>query len=96
MPSGTGDIKLDKDSPSKFTPAFANAKSGIIKNATYGEIACSIFTSREKSLSLLLCGIVDAKRTPAIVACIPDLYVKNHINKQINKYGENIPEIISY
>ena len=27
-------LQLDKDSPSKLTPAFANAKSGIIINAT--------------------------------------------------------------
>jgi len=34
MPSGTGSIKLDKDKPSKFTPAFAKANNGIIINAT--------------------------------------------------------------
>ena len=48
---GQGPNKLDNDNPSKLTPAFANAKSGIIINATYGEIACSILTSNEKSLS---------------------------------------------
>ena len=50
-------IKLDKVKPSKFTPAFAKANKGIIINATYGEIACSILISREKSLSFNLCGI---------------------------------------
>ena len=54
IPNGTGANRLDNDKPSKLTPAFANAKSGIIINATYGEIACSILTSNEKSLSLIL------------------------------------------
>ena len=69
---GTGAIKLDKVNPSKLTPALAKANKGIIINATYGDIECSIFIKREKSLSFNLCGIVEAKRTPAIVACIPD------------------------
>ena len=68
MPSGTGANKLDNDKPSKFTPAFAKAKIGIIIKATQGEIACSILTNKEKSLSLILCGIVEANSTPAIVA----------------------------
>ena len=68
IPSGTGAIKLDNDNPSKFTPAFAKANNGIIMKATYGEIACSTFTSKEKSLFLILCGITDASKTPAIVA----------------------------
>ena len=34
MPKGTGAIKLDKDNPSKLTPAFAKANKGIIINAT--------------------------------------------------------------
>ena len=49
IPRGTGANKLDRDKPSKLTPAFANANNGIIINATYGEIACSIFSSNEKS-----------------------------------------------
>ena len=34
IPNGTGAIKLEIVSPSKLTPAFAKAKSGIIINAT--------------------------------------------------------------
>ena len=34
IPSGTGASRLDKDKPSKLTQALANAKSGIIINAT--------------------------------------------------------------
>ena len=54
IPRGTGANKLDNDKPTKLTPALAKAKSGIIINATYGEIACSILTSKEKSLSFNL------------------------------------------
>ena len=89
MPSGTGIINEENVRPFNETPAFANAKSGIIIKATYGLIACSILTKSEKSLIFFLCGIVDASKTPAIVAWIPDLYVKNHIKIQIIKYGIN-------
>ena len=42
-PNGTGCISEEIESPSKeFTPAFAKAKIGIIKKATYGLIKCSI------------------------------------------------------
>ena len=44
----------ENDKPSKLTPALANANSGIIIKATYGLIACSIFTNKEKSFSLIL------------------------------------------
>ena len=47
MPKGTGLSKLEKATPSKDTPALANAKIGIIPKATYGEIACSNFNSKE-------------------------------------------------
>ena len=62
--------------PSKETPAFAKAKNGIIPKATYGLIACSILINKE-NLFLFLCGIVIANKTPAIVACIPELCVKS-------------------
>ena len=68
IPNGTGFNNVLNVNPLKLTPAFANANIGIIINATYGEIACSIFTSNEKSLSFILCGIVVANKTPAIVA----------------------------
>ena len=52
-------------------------KSGFnddyVDELEYGDIACSILINKEKSLSFNLCGIVDANKTPAIVACIPDL-----------------------
>ena len=73
IPNGTGCNNDNNDKPSNDTPAFAKANIGIITKATYGLIACSSFINKEKSLSLILCGIVDAKRTPAIVAWIPDL-----------------------
>ena len=38
-----------------------------------GEIACSILSNKEKSFSFILWGIVEANKTPAMVACIPDL-----------------------
>ena len=57
-----------KDKPSSETPAFAKANKGVIPNATYGLIACSIFMSNEKSFSFFLWGIVIAIKTPAIVA----------------------------
>ena len=68
IPSGTGCSNDDKDKPSSETPAFANANIGIIIKATYGLTACSSFIKREKSFSFILCGIVEAKSTPAIVA----------------------------
>ena len=68
IPRGTGNNNDDKDNPSKETPALAKANVGIIIKATYGLIACSSLINKEKSLSLILCGIVEAKSTPAIVA----------------------------
>ena len=68
IPSGTGCNNDDKDKPSNETPALANANIGIIMKATYGLIACSNLINKEKSLFLTLCGIVDAKSTPAMVA----------------------------
>ena len=96
---GDGQLKLLNDIAAITTAdattlttalALANANNGIIINATYGEIACSILTSKEKSLSFNLWGIVVANNTPAIVAWIPDLYVKYHMNKPIIKYGIKI------
>ena len=58
----------EKVKPSSDTPALAKAKIGIIPNATYGDRPCSNFKSKEFLLTLVLCGIVEAKRTPAIVA----------------------------
>ena len=40
IPRGTGSNKFKKDKSSKLTPALANAKIGIIKNATQEEIVC--------------------------------------------------------
>ena len=54
IPSGTGKRRDENEIPSKETPAFANANSGIIPNATYGLIACSTFTNKEKSFSFFL------------------------------------------
>ena len=68
IPSGTGSSNDDKDKPSKETPALANANMGIIMKATYGLIECSNLINKEKSLFLILWGIVEAKSTPAIVA----------------------------
>jgi hypothetical protein len=89
IPSGTGSSKDENDKPFKETPAFAKANRGIIIKATYGLIECSIFINNEKSLFLTLGGMVEAKSTPAIVACIPDLYVKNHIKSPIIRKGKN-------
>ena len=58
--------------PSKDTPAFAKAKTGIIPKATYGDNLCSNFNNSECLLFLILCGIVSASKTPAIVAWTPD------------------------
>ena len=55
-----------------FLTALAKANRGIIPKATYGLMECSIFNNNEKSFSFFLCGITDAKRTPAIVAWTPD------------------------
>ena len=68
IPSGTLSSKDEKDSPSRDTPALAKANKGIIPNATYGLIACSILINNEKSFSFFLCGITVAKSTPDIVA----------------------------
>ena len=68
IPSGTGFIRLQMSSPLKDTPALANAKTGIIPNATYGDNLCSNFKSNDSLLFLILCGIVSASKTPAIVA----------------------------
>ena len=85
IPSGTGCNNDVSDKPCNETPALANANKGIIIKATYGLMACSSLINNEKSLFLDLWGMVEAKRTPAIVACIPDLYVKNHMNAAIIK-----------
>ena len=42
MVQGSKSEEIDK--PFKETPAFANAKRGIIKYATYGLIECSSLT----------------------------------------------------
>ena len=47
-------MRLEIDNPSKLTPALAKANKGIIIKATYGEIPCSIFINKEKSLSFIL------------------------------------------
>ena len=72
IPNGTGSKRIERLSPSKDTPAFAKANIGIIPKATYGEIACSTFNNIDFFSFLILCGIVKASSTPAIVACIPD------------------------
>ncbi len=77
IPRGTLSSNDANDKPSRDTPALAKANKGIIPKATYGLIACSIFINKEKSFSFFLCGIVIANKTPAIVACIPELCVKS-------------------
>ena len=72
IPRGTGLSKDDKLRPSNDTPALAKANIGIIPNATYGDIECSNFNSMDFFSFFVLCGIVRANKTPAIVACIPD------------------------
>ena len=47
IPKGTGNINDEKERPLKETPALANANNGMIINATYGLIECSIFISNE-------------------------------------------------
>ena len=89
IPSGTLSKREFKDRPSSDTPAFANANKGIIPKATYGLIACSTLINKEKSFSFFLCGIVIAKRTPAIVAWIPELWVKSQRKIPMTKYGKN-------
>ena len=76
IPRGTGFVNVLIDIPSKETPAFAKAKCGIIPKATYGDKACSSFNNNDKSLSLFLCGMLSANKTPDIVECIPDSWVK--------------------
>ena len=49
-----------------------NDRNYKINNSDRSKFGTS-FTNNEKSCSLSLCGIVDANKTPAIVACIPDL-----------------------
>ena len=81
IPKGTGFRKEFKLIPWSETPAFANANKGIIPKATYGLIECSILINSEKSFSFFLWGMAIANNTPAIVACTPELYVKNHKTK---------------
>ena len=50
IPSGTLSSSDPRDNPSNETPAFANANKGIIPNATYGLIACSILINNENFL----------------------------------------------
>ena len=64
--------------PSRETPALANAKIGIIPKATYGDRPCSNLSNIDCLLFFVLWGIVSANNTPAIVACIPDWWVKSH------------------
>ena len=71
IPNGTGSNRIERPSPSKDTPALAKANIGIIPKATYGEIVCSTFNNIDFFI-LILCGMVKASNTPAIVACIPD------------------------
>ena len=54
IPRGTLSNNEANDKPSKETPAFAKANSGIIPKATYGLIACSILINKEKSFSFFL------------------------------------------
>ena len=68
IPRGTGFNKVVSVNPFNDTPAFAKANSGIIPNATYGDSLCSNFNSKESLLTLILCGIVKANITPAMVA----------------------------
>ena len=52
IPNGTLFSKDANESPSKDTPAFAKANSGIIPKATYGLIACSIFINKEEGAGM--------------------------------------------
>ena len=72
MPSGTGVNNVANVNPSKETPAFAKAKTGIIPKATYGDKLCSNFSKRDCLLFFISWGIVKASNTPAIVAWTPD------------------------
>ena len=74
----TGSNKDKSEIPSSETPALANANNGIIAKATYGLIACSTLINKEKSLSFFLWGMVIANKTPAMVAWMPELWVKSH------------------
>ena len=38
----------------------------------------------------MLCGIVNANKTPAIVAWIPELWVKSQRNIPTMRYGKNL------
>ena len=66
MPRGTGANRLDKDKPSKLTPALAKAKSGIIIKATYCEIACSILTGIGFTMSLFVGNLAFVENTKYI------------------------------
>ncbi len=50
---------------------------------------CSTLINNEKSFSFFLCGIVIANKTPAIVACIPELCVKSQRSMPTTRYGKN-------
>ena len=50
MPSGTGARRTSADRPARATPAFAKPKTGTIRKATQGWIACSRIWSEIRGL----------------------------------------------
>ena len=65
--------------PSRDTPAFAKAKTGIIRNATHGCSICSqVLKGEGESAVLPFKGMANARATPASVACTPDFSTQIH------------------
>lgn len=67
-------------------PAFVNANNGKIAKATNGCSACSKVCNGDFNFGFeFFNGINNAKMTPAMVACIPDLKMQSHIKNPIIK-----------
>src|SRR3546814_14063900 len=62
--------------PASRTPAFAKPKSGTMRKALQGAMACSSICNGLSTASgapgVLRIGTIMAARTPATVACTPD------------------------
>ena len=71
IPKPNGEVKPSIISFWKVMLVFAKAKIGIIKKLTGTVKKCSNFSNGDGS-AVSLVGMVNANKTPAIVACIPE------------------------
>src|SRR5690606_1020325 len=80
MPRPTGDVKPPTISLCKVMAVLAKAKIGMINRFTGVEMACSKRSNGDIPSFATAVGTVIAVNTPAMVACIPEWWIKYQIN----------------